>query len=180
MARVSIRWAQRAAELDPLSAGAWWRLGVSALAAGKLDLSRTAVARLVELGEMGKGDMPDYLHVQVLLAEGRPAEALAIAPTLRSGGFRGEALAMAHHALGHPRESEEAIAALIAEGASSSACQIANAYAYRGERDRAFEWLERAFAQRDTGLSFVKVAFRNLRDDPRYAALLRKMNLPLD
>jgi len=54
-------------------------------------------------------------------------------------------------------------------------------HAYRGERDAAFQWLEKAVAQHDLGLGHK---FRDepklapLRDDPRYKDLLRKMNWP--
>ena len=62
----------------------------------------------------------------------------------------------------------------------TAAYQIAEVYAYRGEVDRAFEWLERAYAQRDSGLSQIKgdPHFKRLERDPRYAALLEKMHLP--
>jgi len=57
----------------------------------------------------------------------------------------------------------------------------AEVYARRGEVDRAFEWLERAYAQRDSGLSQIisDPHFKRLERDPRYAALLEKMRLPL-
>ena len=57
----------------------------------------------------------------------------------------------------------------------------AEVYAYRGEVDRAFEWLERAYGQRDSGLSQIKgdPHFQWLERDPRYTALLEKMRLPL-
>ena len=47
-------------------------------------------------------------------------------------------------------------------------------------KDKAFDWLERAYRQRDGGLSDIKTdpPLANLRDDPRYNAFLRKMNLP--
>ena len=53
-------------------------------------------------------------------------------------------------------------------------------YAWRGEKNQAFEWAERACVQRDTGITWFKIdpGFRSLRADPRYKALLRKMNLP--
>jgi serine/threonine-protein kinase len=53
-------------------------------------------------------------------------------------------------------------------------------HAWRGERDEAFEWLERAFEQRAGGISEIgaDLRMRNLRGDPRFAALLQKMNLP--
>jgi len=55
-------------------------------------------------------------------------------------------------------------------------------YAWRGERDAAIEWLERAREQRDAGLTLLKVdtLLRNLHGDPRYLALLKKIGLPVD
>ena len=60
------------------------------------------------------------------------------------------------------------------------AFQIAEMHAFRGESDRAFEWLERAYAQRDSGLSEMKgnPKLKNLERDPCYAAFLKKMRLP--
>ena len=60
------------------------------------------------------------------------------------------------------------------------AFQIAFFYAGRGDADRAFVWLDRAYRQRDGGLEVLKTEprFKNLRKDPRFAQLLRKLNLP--
>ena len=48
-----------------------------------------------------------------------------------------------------------------------------------GDVDAAFDWLERAYQRRDGAMALLKVHPRvdGLRDDPRFAALLRKMNL---
>jgi len=55
-------------------------------------------------------------------------------------------------------------------------------YAARGERDKAFEWLERALAIHDLSLRKIKVdrTLVTLWSDPRYTSLLKRMNLPLD
>jgi hypothetical protein len=89
--------------------------------------------------------------------------------------------AIAYHELREAKRSQEALDQLIAALPQTAACQIAQAHAWRGEMDGAFDWLDRAYAQRDSGLQFVKydVYLRNLRD-PRDAALLKKMNLPPD
>jgi tetratricopeptide (TPR) repeat protein len=77
-------------------------------------------------------------------------------------------------------ESNEMLARLIDCCHAAAAVQIAQAYAYRGERDKAFEWLDRAFTQKDPGLINVKTdpLFTSLRGDPRFSKLLRRMQLP--
>lgn len=49
----------------------------------------------------------------------------------------------------------------------------------RDEADAAFEWLERAYAQRDSGLAWLRTSlyFRSLHDDPRWGGFLKKMGL---
>jgi hypothetical protein len=95
------------------------------------------------------------------------------------GKLAGQALA--YHALGHEQNSDAALAGLIAEYSNQGAYQIAQVYAYRGQSQECFTWLERAYKQRDPGLPEINrdPLFRNLHDDPRYAELLKKMHLPI-
>jgi L-alanine-DL-glutamate epimerase-like enolase superfamily enzyme len=87
---------------------------------------------------------------------------------------------MAEHDLGHPTVSQQSLDKLIAKYAASWAVQIAGVYAWRGQPDEAFRWLDRAYAQRDAGFSTLKIDpfIARLHDDPRYAQLLRKVGLP--
>jgi hypothetical protein len=87
---------------------------------------------------------------------------------------------MVHQNLGHARESQQALDELIAKYGHTGAYQIAQVYAWRGENDRAFGWLDRAYAQSDGGLVLLKMdpMLRGLRADPRFASFLKKMNLP--
>ena len=64
----------------------------------------------------------------------------------------------------------------------TAAYQVAQVHAWRGERDAAFEWLEKSRQSGDAGLRYIKhdPILKNLRDDPRYAAMLTKLKLPLD
>ena len=77
-------------------------------------------------------------------------------------------------------ESDAALSRLIEVYHGTAAVQIAQAYAYRGERSKAFDWLDRAAVQRDPGLINFKTdpLFAGLRGDARYKTVLRKMNLP--
>jgi len=62
----------------------------------------------------------------------------------------------------------------------ADATLLAAVYAGLGEKDRAFEWLEKAFQDRSSLLidSRLEFPFASLYDDPRYQALLKRMNLP--
>jgi hypothetical protein len=68
---------------------------------------------------------------------------------------------------------------LVDKHAAGAASQIALAYAYIGDADKAFEWLERADAERDPGLIEIKaeLLLRNVQGDARWQALLQKMGL---
>ena len=57
---------------------------------------------------------------------------------------------------------------------------IARLYAAAGKHDQAFEWLERAFEEREPNMPYLKAypQFDDLHGDPRFQDLLRRMNLP--
>jgi tetratricopeptide (TPR) repeat protein len=114
-----------------------------------------------------------------LLAQGRGEEALAEVLREPEEWARLWALAIIHHAEGHRVESDAALQALIAKYQDLAAYQVAGVYAARNELETAFRWLERAFDQRDPGLSEVKCEplFRTLHADPRWEAFLHKIGL---
>ena len=70
---------------------------------------------------------------------------------------------------------------MVSPGLPRGAESTCRAYAFRGQRDEAFAWLERAYAQRDGGLAQMKgdPLLKNLEADPRYTAFLKRMRLPL-
>ena len=89
--------------------------------------------------------------------------------------------AVVYYALGRKKDSDTALSELIAKYQRNDAFQIAGVYAFRHEPDKAFEWLDRAYVQRDTGLAGTKVEplMKNLHGDPRYSEFLKKLRLPL-
>ena len=94
--------------------------------------------------------------------------------------WRLSGLPLVYHALDRRSESNAALAALKSKYGGEMAFQIAEVHAFRGQADLAFEWLERAYDQRDGGILEFKGdrMFRTLSDDPRYKAFLKKMKLP--
>ena len=79
-------------------------------------------------------------------------------------------------------EADAALAQLTKDFAETAAYQIAEVHAYRGDKDKAFEWLERARRQRDPGLAGLRKdpLLTNLHDDPRWNAFLHAMGLADD
>jgi hypothetical protein len=92
--------------------------------------------------------------------------------------FRLVGQAKAEYSLGHVDVSQRILEELIA--GKGGPWEIAGVYAWRGENDKAFEWAERAYKERNGGLTWLKIDtnFRSLHGDARYRALLHKMNLP--
>jgi len=86
--------------------------------------------------------------------------------------FRGYALAKS----GRRSEAESVLAKYNSDPTGTNAAVI---YGALGDRDKAFAALERSFAARE-GLARMKVdpLFDDLRDDPRFKDLLKRMNLP--
>jgi hypothetical protein len=86
-------------------------------------------------------------------------------------------VAMAQHTLGRKGASDAALAELIGKFANESAYNIAYVLAWRGETDRAFEWLDKAVEYHDTGLVEIpnEPLFASIANDPRYLPFLRKL-----
>jgi TolB-like protein/Flp pilus assembly protein TadD len=169
---------RKAIELDPLASGTWSNLGTAyTLDPAQYGQAREALNRALAINP--ESSLPNY-HMAVLeLLEGHAQEALRVAqragPVLSLVGT-----AMAEHSLGHAAESQAAADQLIAKYANDGPAQIAELYAWRSEKDKAFEWLERAYEVRDPGLASIKVdpMLASLRTDPRFAAMLKKLGLP--
>ncbi len=116
------------------------------------------------------------------LAKSRPQEALAEIERETHPLFRLQGQAFVYHVLGRKQEADAALAELVAKGHATGSFQIAEVYAFRGEVDQAFRWLDKAYAQRDAALPSVKgdPLLKNLESDPRYTAFLKRMRLPVN
>jgi tetratricopeptide (TPR) repeat protein len=165
----------KALALDPLSEPAWHGLALLLGNTGQLSEARVAARRLAEVDPAGN----DWAFgADADLFGGRTREALeGYQRDPGPIGLMGQA--MAEHSLGHAAESQRALDKLIKDNSESMAYQIAAVYAWRHENDKAFEWLEQAYLRHDGGLGYVPYDryLANLRTDPRYTALLRKLKL---
>jgi serine/threonine protein kinase/Tfp pilus assembly protein PilF len=169
---------RKAIAIDPLSSKGWEALGTFLLAQKDFPATHEALRRALEI------EPDDALSLNRLgvlqLLEGRAQDALSTYRRVDDDGFRLYGIAMTEYTLGHAKASQQALDEAITKHASDSAYQIAEARGWRGEKDSAFAWLGRAYRQGDGGLAETKIdpLLESLRGDPRYKALLRKLNLP--
>jgi TolB-like protein/tetratricopeptide (TPR) repeat protein len=165
--------------IEPLSVDLLVNLTNYQTAIGDFTGAETSARRAIEVEP---GDL--YLVASlanVLTLQGKPGEALKLCPRLQEDVDRLICVAQAEHGLGHAAESRRATDEAVSRGGTSRPYDVAVVCAWRGDRDKAFAWLEKAYQSRDMGISEIKMDWelRPLRADPRYGALLRKMKLPV-
>lgn len=174
----AIKFKEQAVALDPLRTNSHSTLGYLLYSAARYDEAQAELQKALDLNSQAA-----YVHFhlgKVLIAKGKLREALAEIEKepLEGGKLTGQV--MAYHALGREQDSNAALAELIAKHDTDWAYQIAEVYGYRGQLDKSFQWLERAYNQRDPGLPSIKVdpLLKNLRHDPRHIEFVKKMRLP--
>jgi serine/threonine-protein kinase len=172
------RQARQAVELDPLSTVTQGNLARVLFYAGKLDEADAAARKAAELQPTASSNHRWQVLVAVQRHDGEAA--LREAQLEPDEGFRRFELALAHYARGDRPAADAALADLIAKAREGFAYQIAEVYAVRGEADKAFEWLQVSFDDRDAGMLglLVDPLLRGLHDDPRYKSLLIRLGLP--
>ena len=160
---------------DPLNPARHGSLGYDFARMGRLDdaIARYRMALSLSPGRVGT----QYNIGEGLLRKGDAAAALSAMQQEGDENWRLMGVTMAQYSLGKKPESDAALAELISKYEKDSAYNIAYVMAYRGESDRAFEWLDKAVAYHDTGLVEISddPMFANIRNDPRWLPFLRKI-----
>ena len=159
---------------DPVSASAHNNLGLYYLSARRWDEAIVSFSTALTLS-------PGYYGAQsaigvTLLLMGDPQAALE-AIQLDDSVFGMIGLSLVYHALGQEDESNAVLTELIEQYEQGWAFNIAYVLAYRGEADRAFEWLNKAVEYKDGGLSEIlgERLFDNIRDDQRWLPFLERI-----
>jgi hypothetical protein len=88
-------------------------------------------------------------------------------------------LPLVHCALGRKAEADEAFAALIAKYEKDAPFNVAHDYAFCGNADNAFEWLDKALADKDPGVAEIVAEnlFAPIHSDKRWLPFLRKIGM---
>jgi len=170
---------EQAITLDPLYASSHSYVAFLLYSAGQYEKALASAQKALELNPQKTYD--HFSRGEVFLAQGRLEESLAEMKQEPAPYWSLTGEALVYHALGREQDSNAALTQLINQYHQSAAYQVAEIYAYRGDSDLAFQWLNRAYQQRDSGMRSLKIdpLLKSLRKDPRYAELLRRMALPI-
>jgi tetratricopeptide (TPR) repeat protein len=160
---------------DPVNVPALFNMGVDQRTAGRLDAAIASYRTVLSLSP-GRGGAHAALGTALLLKGDAPG-ALAEIEQETSEVWKMLGLPMAYHALGRKADSDAALAALTAKYEKDAPYNIAYVHAFRGDADRAFEWLDKAVEYGDAGLSEIVLQneFANIHSDPRWLPFLRKI-----
>ncbi len=160
---------------DPVNVVNLFNLAGTQRCAGRLDAAIESYRTGLSLSP-GRGGAHYYVGV-ALLQKGDAQDALAEFEQETVDPLQTIGRSLAYHALGRESESDAALTALIAKYENDWAFNIAFVYAFRGEADEAFAWLDKAVETNDPGLSEIVVEslFDNVHTDPRWLPFLRTL-----
>jgi TolB-like protein/thioredoxin-like negative regulator of GroEL len=160
---------------DPVSVAGHQNLGLLEVALRRFEPAEKAFRTALELAPDASGIRS--MLGSALLYQGRPETGLAATLDDNAPVWQALSLVEIYHELGRHEESDERLRWLIDNHARGTAFNIAYVVAYRGEVDRAFEWLDRAIEYEDPGLAEIWVwpGFDTLEDDPRWDAFLERI-----
>jgi adenylate cyclase len=168
---------QQALAVDPLNTSIHSSLGILYRKTHRLDDSIAILEKQIEL-------KPQYhwAHFNLgksYLFRGDAARALEEVEKNPFNVYRDVGLVLAYTTLGREAEAQAVLQRLVNQEGEQNPVWVAEAYAWRDERDAAFEWLEKGFAQKDVGLAYLlgNTVFESLWDDPRWGAFLQKLDL---
>ena len=169
---------QQALATDPLRPDWYEDLAGYLFALNRLDEAERAIRRVIELQPAGEGDYA--LLTMIEIKRGDAQAALAAAQQEHPGPIRDFALVAARQIGNDRAAADTALSTLIAKYANDGAYGIADLYALRNDAKSTFEWLDRAWNNRDSDIARLLSDPFILRyqDDPRFDAFCKKVGLP--
>jgi tetratricopeptide (TPR) repeat protein len=181
----ALRQAQRAQELDPLSLVTNWHVGIILSYARPYDRAIEQLRKTLELDANFAGAHDDLGWTYAMMGRFDEAASEMQTAVKLSGGathFMSD-LAIVYAMSGKRGEAQKILDQLteLAKERYVEVYRMAQIYIALGDRDRAFEWLEKGYRERSFGASVLDLKaapfWEPVRSDPRFVDLLRRMNL---
>lgn len=174
----SIELSRKAMKLDPVNITHPYNLSLALLFSGKADEAEAVLKKALEL-HPDNNDFNSQLG-RIYLLSGKPDSALYfIQQKNKDSLYMIVNLPLIYYTKGNMAESEKLLQELIKKYADVAAFQVVEIYAWRDEKDKAFEWLEKAYVNHDGGITqLINNPFlKNLVKDARWKIFLKKVGL---
>src|SRR6266403_3388584 len=170
---------KEAITLDPVHAVLYGDLAGKLMSLGQLDQATVAASKAVELQSPAPRAHSTLAIIAIL--QKQPDVAMQQAELAPRGVIHDVAVTLAQQTRGDQPEADAAVKVLIEQHAADDPLGIAIVCAYRGEADKVFEWLDRAYELHEPRLigNLANPFLERYRSDPRFAALCNKMDLPV-
>ena len=177
----AIEWYRKAAHVDPLTTTWPNNMAYLLIRAGRLDEAEEAARKAMELGP--SSFYPRHNLAVAHLLRGQFVEALELAEALSEHPDRTRLLAAINHGLGRQNEADLALRQLARSAGAASPLTVAEAHAYCGNADQAFEWLNAAntahLESSGRGLEFERIRtdpfLQGLESDQRWMGFLERL-----
>jgi tetratricopeptide (TPR) repeat protein len=174
----AIELTRQALTTEPLRSNWYNWLALYLAGLNRLDEAEGAIRRAIELQPATAYYRKTLTIIEVQRSDAQAA--LAAAQQAPPGAWQDTTLAFARQ-IGNDRSAADgALRTLIEKWADMAAYQIAQVYALRDDARATFEWLDRAWINRDAGIQYLLFDRFILRykNDPRFAAFCKKVGLP--
>jgi len=175
----SIAMMRKALSMEHLNSQFHFNMGQFLLAMGRIDEAEAEFRRAIDLQPTAEGFR---FHLTLAyIKHGELDLALATANAEPNGAIRRSEVALAYFARGDKVQGQAQLAEMLRLDADVDPSNIAEVYAFIGDADQAFVWLDRDYATRDSGVTVLyedPIIVHALRSDPRLAAFTRKLGVP--
>jgi TolB-like protein/Tfp pilus assembly protein PilF len=161
---------------DPLSAAAFNNLSDQLYQARRFSDAKQAAKRALQLAPGSPSAAVNLAVVQLFMED--PSGALETVASVERPFYAAFIAALANFDLGRPSLANSALATMIEDYADQRAIYIAAVHAYRGQKEEAFRWLQKAIDERQRTLAMrTDPLFDNLHEDPRWQRVLEQLGL---
>ncbi len=173
----AIQLTKKSITFDPIKPATFFNFGQLLYHTGHLDEAVASYKKALELN-------PQFprAHIflgKVYLLQGKPELAMTEMTQEADEAWRIYGLILTYNAMGRKKEVDDLLNDYIARLSKDNMYQIAEIYAIRNDKDKAFQYLEKSYIAKESRLTYLKgdPLLKNLESDQRYAAFLKKMRL---
>ncbi|HKJ46398.1 MAG TPA: tetratricopeptide repeat protein [Balneolales bacterium] len=173
----ALQYGQEAVAANPLDARIYYNLSEYYTSLGQFSKAEKTINRAIAMQPGATAINTQLTIVQIFL--GNDKAALTAARKEPAPAWRSYALALAYTANGEKKQANQALQKMISKYADLATYQIAEVYAYRQQPDKAFKWLNRAWQQKDPGLTGLlwDPFMLRYKNDPRFISFCNKIGL---